>query len=134
MTFIYVYFRWGLESQIVDIRYLILILTRELVSDVVERHRVVEAESRGTVKQKMQEQHGGGGGTPPHPGHKLPTVIHRSTQLSMWAMARTIVEWTVQWTLTARWCWYLSLLLTKTTGSSWSSRVKTVNINRYNNV
>ena len=88
MTFIYVYFRWGLESQIVDIRYLILILTRELVSDVVERHRVVEAESRGTVKQKMQEQHGGGGGTPPHPGHKLPTVIHRSTQLSMKAMAR----------------------------------------------
>ena len=87
MTFIYVYFRWGLESQIVDIRYLILILTRELVSDVVERHRVVDTESRGTVKQKMQEQHGGGGGTPPHPGHKLPTVIHRSTQLSMKAIA-----------------------------------------------
>ena len=99
------------------------------MSDVVERHRVVEAESRGTVKQKMQEQHGGGGGTPPHPGHKLPTVIHRSIQLSMKAMARTIVEWT----LTARWCrWYLSLLLTKTTGSSWSSKVDTVN--RYNDV
>ena len=99
------------------------------MSDVVERHRVVEAECRGTVKQKMQELHGGGGGTPPHPGHKLPTVISTSIYTTM---ARTIVEWTVQWTLTARWCWYLSLLLTKTTGSSWSSRVDTVN--RYNNV
>ena len=94
------------------------------MSDVVERHRVVEAESRGTVKQKMQEQHGGGGGTPPHPGHKLPTVIHRSTQLSMKAIAGPL--WSGQWTLTARWYWYLSLLLTKTTGSSWPSRVNTV--------
>ena len=107
------------------------------MTDVVERHRVVDAECRGTVQQKMQEQHGGGGGTPPHPGHNLLTVTHRSTQLSMKATARTIVEWTVQWTVDTNWKVVPvpdTTLLTKTTGSPWSSRVNTVNRYNYNYV
>ena len=98
------------------------------MTDVVERHRVVDAECRGTVQQKLQEQHGCGGGTPPHLVYKLPTVTHRSTQLSMKATARTIVEWTVQWTLWEVVLVPVTTMLTKTTGSPWSSRVNRIKI------
>ena len=104
------------------------------MTDVVERHRVEDAECRGTVQQEMQEQHGGGGGTPPHLVYKLPTVTHRSTQLSMKATARTIVEWTVQWTLWEVVLVPVTTMITKTTGSPWSSRVNTVNRYNYNYV
>ena len=55
----------------------------------------------------------------------------------MKATARTIVEWTVQWTVDTNWKVVPvpdTTLLTKTTGSPWSSRVNTVNRYNYNYV